>query len=427
MLYLVAVCLTEYRGFRKRRREYRELVQFADFLSNVTYEFYLCKSVTEAIFRAAEEVQGELRKRLEEICFLLEGEETDRTVAEYRYPNHLKYVKLFLLQCRNAVVYGSGKAGEDSLFAKNMTELRRDVQNECYKRSQGMFLFSGLGLITTLPVVCLPLIRQWGSRNMPELEVFYESTVGNLTAAALCLITLCCYGLLNVLKQADGTGYARPEVSCRVLCQAASTVLSVCTVWLLRKESVGTVVLGGLFAGMLGVLGGIGMNRYLAYLRTLGMSGEVLGLQSVILLLYKVPNMTVMKLLTVLEEYAEVFRRSLMRCSDCYAAEDDRALAALRYAEKYPAFRQLAGRLEVSERIGLERAFCDIAGDRQFFREQERLDAEQELKKRAANGQVLAFVPMMVLLFAYLILPFLAASLSQMGEIFREMEQIGTF
>ena len=370
---------------------------------------------------------GELRGRLEEICFLLEGEETDGVVAEYRYPKHLKYVKLFLLQCRNAVVYGSGKEGADSLFAQNMTELRRDVQNECYKRSQGMFLFSGLGLIAALPVVCLPMVKQWGSKMMPELESFYGSTTGNLTAAALCVITVCCYGLLMILRQTDAEYGNIVFRKHGFICKITGAVFFVISLWLLRKESVGTAIVGSLFAGVLGTASGFGMERYLAYLRTLGMSGEVLGLQSVILLLYRVPNMTVMKLLTVLEEYAEVFRRSLMRCTDRYAAEDDKALQALCREEEYPAFRQLAGRLAVSERIGLERAFSDIARDRQFFREQEHLDAQQELKKRAVNGQILAFAPMMLLLFTYLILPFLVASLSQMGEIFREMEQMGSF
>lgn len=400
-------------------------MQFAEFLEAVTYEFYLCKSVTEAIFRAAEMLTGNLREQVENICFLLEGEESECAVAEYCYPRHLRFLKLFLIQCRNAVSYGIGKAGEESFFAKNITELRRDVQNECYKRSQGMFLFSGLGLIAALPVACLPLVKQWGSKTMPELQVFYESAAGKLTSVLICLIAGCCYGLLRVLRQEkDAKGRNVVWTDRRAICGVSGGLLALCAAWLLRGEAAWTLIVGSFAAGGLGALGGFCAEYYLAYVKRLGMSGEVLGLQSVILLLYRVPNMTVMKLLTVLEEYAEVFQKSLLRCSDGYASEDDKALESLRLAEEYPAFRQLAGRLAVSERIGLERAFSDIAADRQFFREQERLDAEQELKKRAVNGQVLAFAPMLLLLFSYLILPFLAASLSQMGEIFREMEQI---
>lgn len=428
LLYLTAVVLMEYRELRKRKEEYRELVQFADFLANLKHEFYVCKNVTEAIFRASEEVTGKLHKRLEKICFLLEEEETEVAVAEYRYPKHLKYVKLFLIQCQNAVCYGSGRAGEESLFAKNMTELRRDVQNECYKRAQENFLFAGLGLIAALPAACIPLVKQWGSKHMPELVLFYQGTAGKLTAGALCLITVCCYGLLLVLRQTDSAvlQYSR-KLNRRYICGVAGMLLAVGTMCLLRKETVGLIVAGGILSGTLGYLTGIGIFRYLAYLRMLGMSGEVLGLQAVILLMYRVPGITIMKLLHVLEEYAELFRQSLVRCSDCYAAEEEAALERLCCSETYPAFRLLAERLAAAEHVGLECAFSDIAADRQFFREQERLDAEQELKKRAVNGQILAFVPMMFLLFAYLILPFLTASLSQMGEVFREMEQIRGF
>ncbi len=466
-LYFAGICLTEYRSFQKKRKEDTELAQFADFLSNLNYEFYLCKNVTEAIFRAAETVAGDLRKRLEEICFWLEEEESEAMAAECKYPRHLKYLKLFFVQCQNAVWYGSGKSGEETAFVRTMTELRRDVQNECYKRTQAGFLFAGLGLVAAVPIVFLPFIKCWGCGNMPELERFYNSTAGRLTETVLWFLTFCCYGLLIMLKRMDGTIYRRPECIQRLLeqeffvkaakkwegtaperygrnklrrigiyrsgteyfwvCGAAGVLLAGVALWLLRGESFGIRFMGTGFAGGVGIAGGMFFYRYLAYLRTLGMSGEVLGLQSVVLLLYRVPNMTVMKLLSVLEDYAELFQRSLRHCSNAYAAEDEEAFIELRQEETYPAFRQLAGRLAVSERIGLVRAFSDIEKDRQFFREQERLDTEQTLKKRAANGQVLAFVPMMFLLFAELIIPFLAASLSQMSEIFLEMEQIRFF
>ena len=65
--------------------------------------------------------------------------------------------------------------------------------------------------------------------------------------------------------------------------------------------------------------------------------------------------------------------------------------------------------------------------DRVFFREQISLEREQEQKKKAANAQLMVFLPMAFLLFVYLIIPFLGISMKQMGNIFREMEQIRYF
>lgn len=467
MLYMIAVCLIEYKGFRRRTKEYRELEHFAEFLSNLKYEFYLCKSVTESIFRAAEQMSGSLKKRLEELCFLLEGEEAGNMIAEYRCPRYLKHLKLFFVQCQNTVQYGSGNSGAESEFARNMTELRRDVQNECYKRSQANFLFAGMGVITSIPIVFLPLIKQWGSTNMSELKSFYEGTPGKLTAMVLGLVTMCSYGLLMLLRRVDGTVYQRPAFLCRIfdysffrkvakrfegrpaeekarirlydagiyrsgteywfICGASAVFLALCTGWMLRRVNFWWIAAGVFFGGVFGATVMIGVYRYFGYLRRLGMEGEVLGLQSVILLLFEVPNMTILKLLGILEEYAELFRRSLAHCTDQYVSEETEALIRLRVAETNPAFRQLASRIAVSERIGLSRAFSEIAADRQFFREQQRLDMEQELRKRSANAQIVAFAPMMFLLFAYLIIPFLVASFGQMREIFMEMEQIRFF
>lgn len=422
MLYFIAVCLLEYKGFQKRKREYRELEHFAEFLINLNYEFYICKSITESIFRAAESVPGSLKRRLEEICFLLEGEDMESAVAEYQYPKHLKYLKLFLIQCQNAVQYGSGKIGTESVFVKNMTELRRDVQNECYKRSQAVFLFAGLGLVAAVPIVFVPLIRQFGIANMRELADFYEGTAGQITVAAVFVLTACSYALLIILRKENWTVYQNPK-----LVRMAAACLPLCAAWVMQKESIGRITTAVFISALLGVAAVKIFYRYLEYLRRIGMGGEVLGLQSVILMLYDVPNMTVMKLLATLEDYAELFRKTIVRCTDRYAAEENEALELLYEEESYPAFKQLAGRIAISERVGLSHAFSEIASDRQFFREQQRLDMEQELKKKAANAQILAFAPMVFLLFFYLILPFLVASVGQMAEIFTEMDQMKYF
>ena len=157
------------------------------------------------------------------------------------------------------------------------------------------------------------------------------------------------------------------------------------------------------------------------------MKGEVLQLQSVVLLLTDVPNITIMGVLDVLGVCGELFQRKLLRCADEYGAEDVVALERMLETAEHPSFRELVARMIASERIGIRAAFEELAVDRSFFREQIRLDREQELKKRAANAQVMVFLPMFFLLFAYLIIPFLVFSLSQMGDIFREMEQIRYF
>ena len=433
ILCFVAVLIIEYKGFRKRIKEYRELEHFAEFLSNLKDQFYLCKNVTESIFRAAAGVPGSLRKRLEGIGYRLENDTWEMAMQEEEYAGHEKYLRLFLMQCKSAVQYGTGKNSTESVFIKNMTELRRDVQNECEQRKQSMYAFAGMGVVSVLPVLFLPFIRLFGTMTMKELEMFYEGSAGELIVTTFFVLTVVCYSLLCLIRCTDRRLYQSRNILgkssfrdrslflCALIVGGSFGMISA-LIWntssLWRKA---VAMGGGCVLGFVLVYGGF---CYLFYLRNLGKSGEVLNLQAVILLLMDVPDITIAELLDELSESAVLFRTSLMRCADAYAAEDEKALETMCKNETYPAFLHLAGRILVSERIGMKAAFSDVADDRRFFREQQRLDWEEERRKKVANAQIITFLPLLFLLFAYLILPFLVISFGQMKEIFTEMEQI---
>lgn len=385
MLYVAAVLIIEYRDFRRRTKEYRELEQFAEFLSSLKNYFYLCKNITESVFRATEQVPGSLRKRLERVGFLLEEDLTKEEMTEENFSGHLKYLRLFVMQCRSAIQYGSGKSGTESVFIKTMTELRRDVQEECYQRKEAMHRFSGMGIIAVAPALFLPFFRFFGSSTMEELRSFYEGSTGGWIVFIFFLLSGYCYLLVYLLRQSDRR---------------------------LNKKAYGLFRFTG--------RGRYRMERF-------GMTGEVLNLHSVILLLMDVPNITILQLLDALGACAELFRRPILQCADEYISRDVAALEQLRDGQSYEPLCQLAGRLIAGERIGIKEAFSELSSDRQFFREQMCLELEQEQKKKTANAQIIAFVPMIFILFAYLILPFLWVSLTQMSEIFQEMEQIRYF
>jgi len=464
ILCFTAVLVIEYMGYRQRAKECRELQHFAEFLSDLKDDFYFCKSVTESIFRAAERMPGNLRKRLEEICFLLEEEDMGTVMTDEQLPGNGKFIRLFQAQCRSAVQYGSGKSGTESVFVRNVTELRRDVQNEYYQKIQAMYSFAGMGVVTVLPVAFLPFIRWFGSITMEELGEFYDGRAGKSVVAVFVLLTIGCYLLLCLLRQTDKRVYQRPVVLRRIfLCDVyrrwsfslrdsvaerlgAQKLMNagiegngmqywtVCVV----SGLVGVLIFLFVFpvacawkkivvissGFIVGVGVAMGFYCYMGYLRGLGMKGEVLGLQSMVLLLTDVPNITIMGVLDVLGACGELFQKKLRRCADEYAAEDTEALEHMLESAEHPYFRELVARMIASERIGIKAAFEELASDRSFYREQIRLDREQEQKRKVANAQIMVFLPMFFLLFAYLIIPFLGVSMSQMKDIFREMEQI---
>ncbi len=404
---------------------------------------------------------------MEEVCFLLEEDAAETEISKEQLSGYMKYLGLFYVQCRSTVQYGSGKNSTESVFVRNMTELRRDVLNECYQRTQAKYLFAGMGVVAVVPLAFLPFIRWFGSVTMEELKQFYDGRIGELIVTLFAIITCCCYFILCLIRQTDKRLYQRPKYINRFFArdwfQRVATLFKGSSLEKKGAERLKTAGIEAngmqywavcLFVGvgmssvllalarngnfpemMFALLFGMGLGfvmtmlfyKYLKYLRKLGMPGEVLGLQAGILLLMDVPNITIIEVLDVLGHCGELFQRKLLRCVDRYSAEDAEALKVLFEEAEHPSFKQLAGRILASERIGLKAAFSEIAADRQFFREQLKVDMEQERRKKAANAQVVAFIPMMFLLFAYLILPFLGVSLEQMRDIFREMEQIRYF
>ena len=380
MLCLVAVLVIEYKGYKRRKAEYRELGHFAEFLSDLKNYFYVCKNITESIFRAAERVPGDLRKRLEELSFLLENDAWGITATEESVAERFRYMRPFVIQCRNAIRYGSGGNGTESVFLKNMTELRRDVQEECAAKAAAMYAFAGLGVVTVIGAAFPALIRKFGMVMMQGPASFYNGPGGRITIAAFLLITLLCYLFLQGVRQSEEP---------------------------LRTGKAGK-----------------GKLPYPGFLWNMGRDSEVMELQAMLVLLLDVPGITVADLLDVLCSGAQRFRAPLLRCRDAYGAEDIRALQLLYEEVDYPPFRQMVTRLLMSDRVGLREAFSDLATDRRYLREQLRMRREQERKKKAAYAQIAAFCPMFFLLFAYLILPFLGMSLGQMGELFEQMDRL---
>lgn len=383
MICLVAILVTEYKSNKRRKEEYRELECFAEFLSDLKDHFYACKNVTEAIFRAAERMPGPLRKRLEEISALLEKDAWETTATEETVTERFRYLRPFVLQCRSAIRYGSGEKGAESVFLKNLTELRMDVKEECAARAASMYAFAGLGVITVIGTVFPVWIQKFGEMTMPDSGSFYRTWGGHVTVAVFLVMTVGCYLFLQGVRQSEES--SRPEN------------------------------------------GGGKRRMYPRIFWNLGKGSEVMELQGMIVLLMNVPGITLSDLLDVLCTGAQRFRRPLLRCRDAYGADDMAALQRLYEEVSYTPFRQMVGRLMMSDKVGLREAFSDLAADRRYLREQLRMRREQERKKKTAYAQIAAFCPMFFLLFAYLIIPFLVMSLGQMGELFGQMDRLRVY
>ncbi|MCR5792017.1 MAG: hypothetical protein K6G65_02500 [Lachnospiraceae bacterium] len=146
-----------------------------------------------------------------------------------------------------------------------------------------------------------------------------------------------------------------------------------------------------------------------------GMEDEVLGFHSIILMLMSFPRMSTEVILEWLSNYAEIFKASLEECSDSFSMDNEEAIRRLKEQEPYPPFLRIAESFKVADRIGIKNAFREMEFEREYLFEKRKQDNEINLKNRSTIGKTLAFLPLLLTICLYLIVPFVLASMEQLS------------
>lgn len=148
---------------------------------------------------------------------------------------------------------------------------------------------------------------------------------------------------------------------------------------------------------------------------------EVGQLQSVLIMLRKIKRMDIATMLDWMEYISFYFRKTLEECVDSYDFLGLEALENLREREAYPLFSHLVEDLENCDRVGVERAFEEMEGQKELFFEKRKQDNLYETENKGVIGRVTAFLPLCITIGFYLIVPFVLESLSQLEGYLNEV------
>jgi len=137
------------------------------------------------------------------------------------------------------------------------------------------------------------------------------------------------------------------------------------------------------------------------------MDTEVVGFHSIILMLMYLDNISILTILETMEIFAGVFKTSIQECINDFNSGSEEALLQLKEKESCEIFLRLVDNLLVSDKIGIIKAFDEIAADRLYFSERRKQENEIILKKKSDNATLIAYIPLMLIMTAYLITPFI--------------------
>lgn len=549
---LVIVVYTNYRMQTSIAFEEINFLQvFEKYLDDIKHYYYKYNSVEDAIYESINDLKQPLRIHIEKIYEILNSSDIKSNVENYRLIAPNRYIMLFLSLCVAIQRYGESD-DDESIFLKNLIELKKDINEELNKRNKLIYRMQGLIPLAIFPMCSIELIKSWGISNLSELESFYNGTAGIIIAVLSVLVSLVSYNMLMEIKQIKSKdmtpniifkrieniraihkileGYIYKNYSRilkikdylrrvgsnltiqqfiikRWLFTISTMIGSVFLILIIHQnnrnmylhktdnfinknnvasekqrkeideiirkitmehkdnkhitedEIMDQLIISTTFKNkqimsittheiyqrlikyqneyfhwyeliiciLLSVFANYVPYLYLIYqnrLVQMDMEDEIIQFQTIIVMLMNIERISVYEILENLEDYAIIFKRTISECRDNYTSGDIEALEHMKEEENFSLFKHLVDNLIMCDQIGCKKAFNEIWVERNINQEKRKFDNEKLLGNKLIKATIIAWVPFVIILFMYLLIPFSSESISQYKNVEYEMEQI---
>jgi hypothetical protein len=151
------------------------------------------------------------------------------------------------------------------------------------------------------------------------------------------------------------------------------------------------------------------------------MEDEVFSFQSIIVILRNIKRADTEIIIEWMEEFSYIFKSSVRECSRKLSIDERQALEELKEKEPFRPFCKIVDGLQSSDKLGVYKAFEDVEQERNNYIDKRALDNEIAIQDKSILGKTIAFVPFILTVGLYLILPFVTEGL-RMYKVY--MEQI---
>ena len=150
---------------------------------------------------------------------------------------------------------------------------------------------------------------------------------------------------------------------------------------------------------------------------------EVNQFQVIIAMEYRFKNATILSILEALENFSVGYKRSLRKCLNNYSTGVENALETLR-AEEFDnrKFCEIVDSLIVAANIGIGEAFAEIDNNRAIGMQAHEVTREIEFEKSSNKIDIIALLPMIMVLGGYFIVPFIVSSMSDFMAMYGSLE-----
>lgn len=200
-VFMIYVMFTYFINNMTNKMEGKLLVQLGDFITDVRHYYASTGDVADAIYDTLNDVPYEIGLHVSRIHSIISSVHMQEEVDIYADVAPNKFVMTFVAICASIREYGDKELDNgQSLFLTNINYLKDEINVELLKRKRNEFMFSGLVLLTLLPMFFIKPIEMWGTSNIPEMTSFYTGSGGTISMAAIFALTLLTYNMIITLK-----------------------------------------------------------------------------------------------------------------------------------------------------------------------------------------------------------------------------------
>jgi hypothetical protein len=155
------------------------------------------------------------------------------------------------------------------------------------------------------------------------------------------------------------------------------------------------------------------------------MEDEVFSFQSIIVILRNIKRADTAIIIEWMEEFSYIFQSSIRECNRKLSINERQALEELKEKEPFRPFCKIVDGLQSSDKLGLYKAFEDVEQERNYYIDKRALDNEITIQEKSILGKTIAFVPFILIVGLYLILPFVTEGLNMYKVYMEQLNGLG--
>lgn len=151
------------------------------------------------------------------------------------------------------------------------------------------------------------------------------------------------------------------------------------------------------------------------------MENEVIQFQTIITMLMHIERIGTKEILEQMEMFSAIFKNSITECINSFSAGELEALEELKEKENYEPFCRIVNNLMMADKSGVRKAFNEVEAERKSSQEKRKQDNAIYIEDKSQQAFMYAFIPSIVVLFLYIIVPCAIDVFSQFSTITTEI------